>query len=284
MSAPAFDAPLRACPVCAGGPLADFDRDHAGRSIVRCRACDLLVMSPQYSDAWLAEFYARYIAVHDQDRTDHKKGSLMDPEMRREAKRRALAQLRAAGASGRLLCIGCGDGMELVVARELGFQPEGYDVDPATTREVANRCGVPVHHGAFADLPLAAGSFDAVFFDNVLEHLKTPSVYLRKIHALLRPGGLAYVGVPNVGSISCRWKTLVGKLGLRPRRRGSHYSTKHHILYFTPATLRRTLEQVAGLQVLLLRGSLKPQGHALTRQLSHWLPSLDSSIFAIARK
>jgi SAM-dependent methyltransferase len=204
--------------------------------------------------------------------------------VREEAKRRSLELLARFGAKGRLLCVGCGDGVEIGIARQLGWDPDGYDVDPDVTAEVARKYGVVMHSGDFFSIAAADGSYDAVFMDQVLEHLKNPGDYLRKVNALLRPGGVLVLGLPNIGSFSNRLKTLAGKLGLQRRRRGNHYATKHHLFYFAPRPTRALLERRFGFEVLRLSGSLKPQKKKLTPMLSRWFPSVDSGFFAVARK
>jgi ubiquinone/menaquinone biosynthesis C-methylase UbiE len=43
-------------------------------------------------------------------------------------------------------------------------------------------------------LPFADGSFDFVFSDQVIEHVKSDAAMLREVFRVLRPGGQAYVG------------------------------------------------------------------------------------------
>ena len=59
--ATAFDPPLEACPLCASKDIAEYDRDYRGARIARCGACGVRFMNPQYTDAYLAEYYATYI-------------------------------------------------------------------------------------------------------------------------------------------------------------------------------------------------------------------------------
>ena len=128
------------------------------------------------------------------------------------------------------------------------------------------------------------GSFDAVFMDQVIEHPKDPARYLRVARDLLRPGGVLYLATPNIGSLGNTWKTALDKLGVRGRRRGKHYNTKHHLFFFTPKVLRRLLEHTFGFEVLVSRASLKPQQNPVTALLGRWFAVLDSSFLIVARK
>lgn len=278
---PTYDPPLRNCPLCGSGDLHHFDRDHRGHTIDRCQACGIRFMNPQYADRWLEHFYSTYVpaAGHDHDRSWRAR-----PEIRRAAKRAGLELLAAHGCCGHILMGGCGDGVELQVAHELGWVAEGQDVAPATTARVAERCGAVVHSMPLAELPLPDASFDAVFLDQVIEHPKDPAGMLRAAHRLLRPGGLLYLGQPNIGSLANGTKTLLGRLGLRGRRRGRHYASQHHIFYYTPRVLCGLLRHQFGFEVLAVRGSPKQRGFSWLRALVERAPFLDSSFVVLARK
>jgi len=282
MDAADYDEPLAACPICGGGAVRPFDRDYRGHSISACRGCGVKFMNPQYTDRYLERLYAGYTyADHPADRPlEHRRR----PEVRLEGKRRSLELLARFVDVGRLLMIGCGDGLELEVARDLGWTVEGFDIDAETAQRASAERGVPVHHGRLDRLGLRDGAFDAVFMDQVIEHPKDPDLYFRGVKQLLRPGGALFIGTPNIGSISNRAKTLVGRLGLRERWRGKHYATQHHLFYYTPRVMRRILEDLHGYDVLTVRGSLKPQKKRLTPMFSRWLPALDSGFLLIARK
>lgn len=279
---PTYDPPLQRCPFCGDTSLQPFDRDFRGHSIDRCRECGVKFMNPQYSDAHLQQFYSTYISVHDQ-RAPAPERRRSRPDLRAAGKRRCLSLMARYVAPGRVLMVGCGDGLELGVARELSWQPEGYDIDPETTAEVSRRFGVPVHSGPFDSLQLPDGSYDAVFMDQVIEHPKNPADYLTKSHALLRSGGVLLLGMPNIGSLTNSLKTLASRLHLRRKWRGKHYNTKHHIFFYSPGVMRRLLGRF-GFETLVLRGSLKPQRNPFTSVLGRWLPFLDSGFVALARK
>jgi 2-polyprenyl-3-methyl-5-hydroxy-6-metoxy-1,4-benzoquinol methylase len=277
-----YDQPLARCPLCDSDRLARVLTDLRGNPIDRCGACGVQFMNPQYSDAFLRRFYAGYISQHPGDDANRShRGKLA---VRLHGKRASLALLGRLAPGRRILMVGCGDGLELDAARELGWQAEGYDVDPQTTAAVAARCGATVHCGEFASLPARAGAFDAVFLDQVIEHPKDPAAYLRTCVELLRPGGVLFLGTPNIGSLSNRLKTLADQLGLRHGGTGRHYNTRHHLFFFTPAVLGRLLEQRFGLRVLLTRASCKPQRNPVTGLLGRWLPVLDSSFLVVARR
>jgi len=89
------------------------------------------------------------------------------------------------------------------------------------------------------------GRFDTVIAADVLEHLRDPRQTLAHAVALLEPGGVAVVSLPNVRY----WQTFV-EVGLRGRwpREDAGLFDRTHLRWFTLADARELLEQ-AGLEV-----------------------------------
>jgi len=238
-------------------------------------------MNPQYTDAYLAAFYAQYITAEYP----------FGPEILAISSQRRRGIFALIGQHvpvGRLLSIGCGDGLELQIARQQGWAVEGYDVDPATTERVARKLGVPVYSGDLCGLRLPEASYDCVYMDQVLEHPKRPQDSLREARRLLRPGGVLFVGCPNIRSIASAGKTLLERLGLKRRNRGRHYDTQHHLFYYSPGVLRRILQRHYGFRVLLVQGDPLVWRRKLPGRLyvllCQRLPCLDSTFRMLARR
>jgi len=284
---PTYDEPLSQCPLCGSDQLTHDDHTSTGQTIDRCRDCRLLFMNPQYTDEYLTWFYSQYIPHSGPPAT-----SLT--ERRRMAKREHLRWIERYRAPGRLLAIGCGDGLELELARARGWYVEGFDVDPETAAQISRRTEIKIHSGDFFQLPWFSNHYDAIYLDQVLEHPRNPQDYLRAIHAILKPGGVLYIGCPNIGSLANRFKTLLGKLGLRNKRRGSQYDTSHHLFYYVPQDLARTLTQHFNYEVVSVEGDplggrspILPGSNSaadLMDTLRRWYPLLDSNFKLLARK
>jgi len=268
-----YDEPLKLCPLCGSGQILAYDRDFRGHSIWLCGACGTKFMNPRRSDSSLAKYYSGYIVPESPERI----------AWRRRQKELHFDVLMRFVKGGRCLCVGCGDGMELVLARERGFDVEGYDVDPATTSRVMQATGVRVHTGDFPALPVPDHSFDCVYMDQVLEHPKNPAQYLHKACSILKPGGVLYLGLPNISSLSGIWKTTLGKLGLKTRSRGKHYGTEHHHFYYAPWQLARLLDKCYGMEVMLVAGDPAPGTGRLAAWFQRRIPALGSTFIIIAR-
>jgi SAM-dependent methyltransferase len=108
--------------------------------------------------------------------------------------RQAFLDRLAPGA--RLLEIGAGTGQDSAYFQQEGCAVVAADLSPA----MVERCrakGIEAHVRDFLHLDFPADSFDAVFAMNCLLHVPNrdlPAV-LAAIRAVLRPGGLFFVGV-----------------------------------------------------------------------------------------
>ncbi len=107
------------------------------------------------------------------------------------------------------------------------------------------------------------GSFDAVLLSHVLEHLIDPPAALRRLARLLRPGGRAYIALPNVANWRLRLRFLAGRFeyddhGLMDRT---------HLHFYTHFTAPRL---VADAGLVLVESAA--DGHCPQPGLRRWLP------------
>ena len=242
-----YDPVLANCPICGSARTKFYHSDFRGNRISLCEDCTFQFMNPQYSDGYLAEFYAGYYADH--------------PQIEREPISHAhdfyLRKIeKHANRKGRLLDYGCGVGRVLNTARQRGWTVVGYDVDCETTRKVEKAYGFEIKCGPFEDVDWRGQRFDVVYLHHVLEHVKNPVRTVSMLRDLLDERGLLFVGVPNMRSLSSTVKTILERKGIRRRRVGAHYATDHHLLYFSKPSLRGLLEK-CGFTVVYTRHGYK---------------------------
>jgi SAM-dependent methyltransferase len=95
----------------------------------------------------------------------------------------------------RLLDVGCGSGLTLVLAAGRGAIPSGLDVSPGLLGIARERLPSVGQHGAdlrdgdMESLPFADASFDAVTGVNAFQFAGDPRRALREAARVLRPGG-----------------------------------------------------------------------------------------------
>jgi len=138
--------------------------------------------------------------------------------------------LPASPAGARLLDVGCGNGRFLSVARALGYDTVGLEIDPKAAR-AARSAGHKIVEGTVAASGLPSETFDQITMNHVIEHLHRPREVLEALHRLLRPGGRIWIQTPNISSQGYQRYRAAWR-GLEPPR---------HLVVFSPAGLNGLL-------------------------------------------
>jgi SAM-dependent methyltransferase len=215
--------------------------------IVRCTACGHRQTDPMPADAVLESAYA---GAASEDYVAEEAGQ-------RETARRALERIEAqlapepisphnGGPRHRtLLDLGCWVGFLLSEAEGRGWEVVGVEPSSFASAYARDRLALDVRTGDLFATELPLHHFDAIVMGDVIEHLPRPGEALDRMAELLRPGGIAWLALPDAGSAVAR--------GLRARW-WSVIPT--HVQFFTRGSLRTLLER-HGWTVLEIRSSPK---------------------------
>jgi SAM-dependent methyltransferase len=95
---------------------------------------------------------------------------------------------------GKVLDVGCGQGVALELFRAAGLDPLGITL--GEDAEVCRRKGFNVRETDFAFLDFPDASFDLVWCRHAIEHSVFPFFTLAELHRVLKPGGVLYLEVP----------------------------------------------------------------------------------------
>lgn len=230
--------------LCGSNLIEMYLVDFRGNQIFRCKNCGVQFMNPQYTDEYLGDFYSRYF---------HEGVSTQQMRERIGLFKSYLATIEKYTGVGSMLDIGCGDGHFMEAAMQKGWDVEGYDVDEDNVTKVSERLRVCIQSGDFLQANYLENSYDLIVMHQVLEHLKNPIGYLRRVSRLLREDGIVFIAVPNIASVSAALKRYLELRGFRKRKKGSYYDTDHHMWYFTPGVLNDVL-RLNGFEVIYSRG------------------------------
>jgi len=102
---------------------------------------------------------------------------------------------------GKLLDVGCGDGLYLSIMQGKGWQVEGLDFDSDAVKRAQSVYHLNVKLGALKEMHYPDSSFDAVTLRHVIEHLTDPVTELKECLRILRPTGKLVVVTPNSESL-----------------------------------------------------------------------------------
>ena len=212
-----------------------------GYPVFRCTGCGLEYVAPIPGPAELAEFYDRSYAV-----------PLERYAAARERNAARIADLeRWCPARGRLLELGASYGHSLALARERGWDVVGVELSPTASAHARTHFGLSVFNCDLSDVPLPAGSFDAVIMWHVLEHVRNPKDRPLRLATLLKPGGVLGLRVPNIASFGARMAGQWWPWMCPPA----------HLWFFSPTTLPRLLRD-CGFEVNEVR-TLRGDGNNL---------------------
>jgi SAM-dependent methyltransferase len=102
----------------------------------------------------------------------------------------AVLEAAATGPGTRLLDVGCGSGLTLLLAQDRGAIPTGLDISPGLLKIARERMpGADLREGDMEHLPFHDAGFDAVTGVNAFQFAGDPRQALREAARVTRPGG-----------------------------------------------------------------------------------------------
>ena len=202
--------------------------------------------------------------------------------LRYSAERGEIAGLVPPGVR-RVLDVGCGTGGFGATVRSVAPQAELWGVEPvAEAARAASATYDRVVTGYYPDdaRDLPAGSFDAVFMLDVLEHMVEPDVALRDVRSLLTPTGVLVASIPNVRHYDVWWPLV-------RHGRWTYTDTglmdRTHLRWFTRSSIE-DLFHATGWDVRSLEGITRtePVGWKARSLARHGTPTEDMFVLQFA--
>lgn len=214
---------MATCPVCHTEM-----REQGRRWLLACPRCGFLqaLLEPRF--------------------TDESALARIDVDMRREALKRlrlinfatVLKHLsHTLGTYRRLLEVGSAQGWFLQCAAAQGYTVLGIEPDGVAAERTP--AGLTVIRGLFPGALPDGSKFDAIVFNDVLEHIPDVDAVLAACAGMLAPDGMLVVNAPNRAGIFYRLARLLDRLGLPAslERLWQVGFPSPHLYYFTPSDL-----------------------------------------------
>jgi len=148
----------------------------------------------------------------------------------------------------RLLEVGSGLGYLTYSLHRAGYDVRGVELSPVAVEDASKQFGALYRCRDALTLADEGERFDVVFLTEVVEHLADPASFLRRLAALLAPGGVILVTTPNKDYAPNRgspWQTDLPPV---------------HLWWFTKAAFLQMAE-TAGLSVSFHRFGPWHRGH-----------------------
>lgn len=135
--------------------------------------------------------------------------------------------------NGKLLDLGCGNGDFLLEMKYLGFDTYGIEIDDAAAK-IARDNGLKVTTGVVHPTTYEKNFFDAVYTNNVIEHLSNPEEIVTTCHSILKKGGLLVLKTCSITSLAHSY--------YKQSYRG--LEIPRHLNVFSPRALKKLGEKV----------------------------------------
>lgn len=247
------------CPACLSRNFKKVGRKTAGLDVVECSRCTLVFSSP------LLKGSADDVGSSLSSVTD---GHYYDDIKSNHEKRKAIAvakvhRLRSdylakwGIAPKKVLEFGCGTGDYAQAWLAAGASWTGVETSPQMLEFCRSR-NLPVIDSTDAS-QLVEGSFDLIYFSQVLEHVLEPRPFLQQVRRLLASGGLVHLDVPNHDSLISRLRRV------NPSASGFGFiQPPHHLVAYRKKSLRLLLA-ACGLEPLDI--AAYPNNHPVYGQL-----------------
>jgi SAM-dependent methyltransferase len=175
---------MRHCLWCG----ADLEQSGCERLVgrVRCLACGVSTTDPWPDEKQLRDAYDSWY------RPDVGRFSGVGDALLRRTRGRLAGRIDRIAPAGAVLDVGAGDGSLLDALYAVGRDATGLERSAA--REDVSE----------DDITEMQGEWAAIVFWHSLEHLANPALALERAAALLRPGGVLVIAVPNSSSLQAR--------------------------------------------------------------------------------
>ncbi|MDO8516304.1 MAG: class I SAM-dependent methyltransferase [bacterium] len=186
------------CPICHDKDLGLYT-EKSGFKFWRSKNCGLIFLSPlpkeSPADVYGSDYFSGakegfgYVN-YDQDK------SAMESLFKKFLK----LMTDYIPSRGRLLDVGAATGYFVDLANKEGWLGEGIDIS-AYAAEEGRKKGLKIDAATLHAYHAPDGTFAAITMWDVLEHLPDPEEAAKKIHALLKPGGVFAINTPDSDSL-----------------------------------------------------------------------------------
>jgi len=214
------------CNLCGHNRFRVIERDESPFQVLKCQNCGLVFVHPhpkpdELKDHYCEKYYSEWI-----NQQKNKRIRMWESRINR------INKLRPCG---KLLDVGCGEGLFLRLAQDNGWQISGTELSTYASKIASKTLATEIYCGQLHQACFADSSFDVVTMWHVLEHVEDPKSYLSEIHRILKPDGFLVLAVPNVNNLVMH--LAYSAIRLRKLKLFSVNDKEVHLYHFSAKTL-----------------------------------------------
>ena len=202
------------------------DRYNLNIKTVKCKKCGLVFTNPQPTETFLNKFYSSkmYRGLY-RGVLKSKKGGETKSILNAKANLEFFKNQFDRNKKFSMLDIGCSDGVFLINLKKEFPNVKTYGIEPG--KNFSQNCSNKID-GLFESISeVNDKQFDVITLFHVLEHVKHPKNYLKKVRGLLKDNGTLIIEIPNIEKYK----------GIRNYHIG-------HLFHFSPKTIKTLLKSL----------------------------------------
>jgi len=188
----------RGCPVCDSEDHSAKLFNKNGANHVKCQECGMVFVTPVLRESYLMEYYQNnnsWLQVL---------GNEYQWELDKKKYKYALNLIKGFVKSSKknIIDVGCASGLFLDIAEQDGWNVFGVEINKDASRELVRK---NIHYwDSIGDVIHSQKTFEVVTMWDLFEHLYHPGKVLELLAKVLRKGGILFVNIPNILSLSSR--------------------------------------------------------------------------------
>jgi len=139
--------------------------------------------------------------------------------------------VRHVGEGKKVLDVGCGAGYLDAELKKRGCYVVGIEINEDALKTARKHCDHVITQNVeyLEEVPYPDCFFDVIVYGDVLEHLVSPELVMRRLKRYLASNGYIVASIPNVGYWRIRIKLLTGKFEYE----GGGIMDRTHLRFFT---------------------------------------------------
>lgn len=233
---------MNRCILCSGDDIKILEDTGKGYKVVMCKGCSLVYVTPIPEIKFIEE-------KHQKD--------YYTPWLKEQRKKRIRMwreRLKTLNSlftkKGKLLDIGCGEGLFLELAKNNGWDVTGTEVSPFAVSYGKERLGLQILQGEIMNIRFPDKSFDVVTMWHVLEHTIDPIATLKEVRRIIKDDGVFILAIPNLNNILSQWVYRIAKG--RKMHLFAPEDRELHLFHFTKETIKLALEKTGFKMVTIM--------------------------------
>jgi 2-polyprenyl-3-methyl-5-hydroxy-6-metoxy-1,4-benzoquinol methylase len=200
------------------------------QQIVECDQCQLVYVNPRLKKEIILNAYA--------SGEETKYAEQIESRLNTFKYCFDLVEKHLPDVEGKVLDVGASGGFFLKVAQERGWFIDGVEPSRWLCAFAKEHFNIDIKNGILEQFSYPENHFDVISMWDVIEHVFSPSEEIKRMIALLKPGGILILNTPDESSMLTK---------LAGRRWWFYLSV--HLFYFSPKTLGMILKK-SGLEIV----------------------------------